>query len=1134
MTSNNFINLKKYKLEKKLGKGTFGQVYIAIEKETSNLYAAKVSLEEVDATKKDSLRNFTREVNIISQISYPSILKFIGFSPIDFQNNNNPVIITEYCPNGSLQDAIQCKLDSKGWNDTKILINIYGIASALAFLHSNEVLHRDLKPQNILLDANLYPKIADFGLSKINSMNNNDTLSGQSTSEMKGTLIYMSPEIIESSKYTPACDVYAFSIIVYQLITKLKPYPNIRTEYNLMNAVTKNRMRPVMPDSIPGVYKKMIEKCWEQSPELRPSFEQIKKDLKTNQDFVTEKVDMEEFNRYIEFVESSEKFYHKDNRIFYSSYYLKTDELENNEEVKSILSQIEDPVENDEDDEDFPNLNDDEQRIALKETSSSNQHKIDEKVKIDELSNENGDDQDSNNGKVRIDELNDKVDEKSTDDLKIDELNNEKVKNDELGTENCDVQDSSNDKVDISDSSNDKVKLGDKANMNSSSSGKELSSQFSKSVYKPNKEVESASSSPFFKQYNSNRIKTISYKNTDRNLYPISELTKLSEECRSLVEDSENDPCIQYQVGRSLIEGTNGFPRRSDIGMKYINQSKEYQCIEAIVYYCSLLIDGVVIPKDVVEAKKILKKYIKGKNSDALLLYAKVLIDENDYSNGIKYLIKASKEANNQAMFELAKIFILGLGGNKDFSKAIEYFEMAKNNGNEKSQRFLDMYNQMKERNGFIVLPPEVQQILITELIDNENENDKIYLKSDSINSILSFGCLDSSNLIEFLSSFEEVFADVVYPSFTFHRVFNILSKILIKKLNDLKVNIIVDSPLTVEHLIAHNSVISSVVLSQSVKQISPNSFNGCPSLKSVEFLTNSVSSIGNYSFYGCSSFVNIEIPSSVKSIGKSSFSKCSSLVRLDLPSISSINDCLLFECFSLKEVKIPPSVTVIEEAAFFGCCSLKKVEIPENVVSIGDNCFNGCSSLVEFSIPSNCKSIGKSVFAGCSSLSKIEILSSIDNFGEGLFSGCKSLRSVKIPDSSNSIEEAVFYGCSSLEKIVIPSSVKSIKEAAFCGCKSLHSINVPPSIELIGVSAFQDCGGLTQFDLPSSVKVIGSYAFDGCKNLKKFVVPNTLKIIGVGAFCRCESLGEITVPKSLADKGEGLGLDKKTKMNVV
>lgn len=1113
MTSNNFINLKKYSLKEKLGKGTFGQVFIAVEKETNNVYAAKVSLEEVDATKMDSLRNFTREVNIISQIGYPSILKFIGFSPFDFQNNNNPVIITEYCPNGSLQDAIQSKLDNKGWNDTKVLINIYGIASALAFLHSNEVLHRDLKPHNILLDENLYPKIADFGLSKINSVNNNDTLSGQSTSDMKGTLFYMSPEIIESSKYTPACDVYAFSIIVYQLITKLKPYPNTMTQFHIMKGVTKNRMRPKMPDNIPSVYKKMIENCWEQSPELRPSFEEIANDLKTNPDFLTEKVDKEEFNRYIEFVENSEKFYHKDSRIFYSSYYLKADELENNEEVKSILSLIDDPVEND-DDDDFQNLNDDEQRITLKETGSSNRNKIDElsneMVKIDELSNE----------KVKIDEL-------SNDNGDDQDLNNDNVKIEEVNNENCDDKDSSNEKGDISDSSN-------KANINSSSSGKELNSKFSMSVYKPNKEVKSASSSPFFKQYNSDRMKTISYKNTDKNLYPISELTKLSEECRSLVEDSENDPYTQYQIGRSLIEGTNGFPRRSDIGMKYINQSKEYQCIEAIVYYCSLLIDGVVIPKDVVEAKKILKKYIKGKNSDALLLYAKVLIDENDYSNGIKYLIKASKEANNEAMFELAKIFILGLGGNKDFSKAIEYFEMAKNNGNEKSQLFLDMYNQLKEKNGFIVLPSEVQQILINELIDDENENDKIYLKSDSINSILSSGCLDSPNLIEFLSSFKEVFVDVVYPSFTFHRVFNILSKILIKKLNDLKVNIIIDSPLTVEHLIAHNSVISSVVLSQSVKQISPNSFIGCPSLKSVEFLTNSISSIGNYAFYGCSSLVNIEIPSSVKSIGKSSFSKCSSLVSLDLPSISSINDCLLFECFSLKEVKIPPSVTVIEEAAFFGCCSLKKIEIPKSVVSIGDNCFNGCSSLVEFSIPSKCRSIGKSVFTGCCSLSKIEILSSIDNFSEGFFSGCKSLKSVKIPDSAISIEEAVFFGCSSLEKIVIPSSVKSIKEAAFCGCKSLRSVNVPPSIEFIGVSAFQDCSGLTQFDLPSSIRVIGSYAFNGCKNLKKFVVPNKLKIIGVGAFCRCESLGEITVPKSLADKGEGLGLDKKTKMIVV
>ena len=98
-------------------------------------------------------------------------------------------------------------------------------------------------------------------------------------------------------------------------------------------------------------------------------------------------------------------------------------------------------------------------------------------------------------------------------------------------------------------------------------------------------------------------------------------------------------------------------------------------------------------------------------------------MDENDYSTAIKNLTKASKEANSEAMFELAKIFILGLGGNKDFSKANEYFEMAKNNGNEKSQMFLDTYNQIKEQNGFISFPGEVQQIIITDLIEEDEIN---------------------------------------------------------------------------------------------------------------------------------------------------------------------------------------------------------------------------------------------------------------------------------------------------------------------------------------------------------------------------------------------------------------------------
>ena len=158
-----FLDLNNFRKLAILGKGEFGFVIKIEEKDTHKIFTAKIP-NNIFIEKS----YIFQEIKIM-QMNHPSINKFIGFCPFDFENEPRPVIINEFYQNRSLRQILDLKKSSQipnFWNNTKKLINIYGISSALLFLHSQNIIHRDLKPSNILEDDHLYPQISDFGISR--------------------------------------------------------------------------------------------------------------------------------------------------------------------------------------------------------------------------------------------------------------------------------------------------------------------------------------------------------------------------------------------------------------------------------------------------------------------------------------------------------------------------------------------------------------------------------------------------------------------------------------------------------------------------------------------------------------------------------------------------------------------------------------------------------------------------------------------------------------------------------------------------------------------------------------------------------------------------------------------------------
>lgn len=263
--SSTAIDLTQYTIVSKIGEGSFSDVYRIRDLKTSKYYAAKVSKFMIDDETKDSPETLSlfREVNLMSLLNHPSVIKFIGYYSTNLDEDPLPTIITELAINGSLRDIIE--MESRGlspdeWTSTKKLINIYGIAIGMSYLHAHNILHRDLKPENILIDDYLHPKITDFGLSKITDFIS-ASINIQSQNGLKGTPIYMAPEILSEEKYSKSSDVYAFAFIVYEIMTCVKPFEN----YNLITLMTKvhiNGYRPDISSEVPRVFHDLIERCW--------------------------------------------------------------------------------------------------------------------------------------------------------------------------------------------------------------------------------------------------------------------------------------------------------------------------------------------------------------------------------------------------------------------------------------------------------------------------------------------------------------------------------------------------------------------------------------------------------------------------------------------------------------------------------------------------------------------------------------------------------------------------------------------------------------------------------------------------------------------------------------------------------
>lgn len=291
------------------------------------------------------------------------------------------------------------------------------------------------------------------------------------------------------------------------------------------------------------------------------------------------------------------------------------------------------------------------------------------------------------------------------------------------------------------------------------------------------------------------------------------------------------------------------------------------------------------------------------------------------------------------------------------------------------------------------------------------------------------------------------------------------------------------------------------------VTGIAPYAFKGSARITSIT-LSSRITSIGEYAFTDCKNLKAVMIPDSVITIDVGAFQNCSSLVSVAFPDgITTIDDRMFYGCTSLRTVASSDGIMNIGAYAFYGCANLGSYELPSGVQAIGENAFAKCTSLSSVVLPERLTAIGKNAFSGCTALEEITLPDGIMEIAEGTFYGCKALARVQMPRSLYSIGKNAFYHCTVLENVVLPDGLFQIGEQAFIGCTSLTSVTIPSGVKTMGYWAFKGCTGLVSLVIREGVTSIGERSFSDCTALRTVTIPVSMKRIENEAFIYCSVL---------------------------
>ncbi|KAK4390955.1 Serine/threonine-protein kinase STY46 [Sesamum angolense] len=207
---------------------------------------------------------FAQEVAVLRQVQHGNVVRFIGACT----KLPHLCIVTEYMPGGSLYEYLhKHHLVLKLPQLLKFAIDV---CKGMEYLHQKNVIHRDLKTANLLMDTYNVVKVADFGVARF--QNNGGVMTAET-----GTYRWMAPEVINHQPYDQKADVFSFAIVLWELVTAKVPYDTMTPLQAALGV--RQGLRPELPKNAHPKLLDLMQRCWEAVPSNRPSFSEIRIEL---------------------------------------------------------------------------------------------------------------------------------------------------------------------------------------------------------------------------------------------------------------------------------------------------------------------------------------------------------------------------------------------------------------------------------------------------------------------------------------------------------------------------------------------------------------------------------------------------------------------------------------------------------------------------------------------------------------------------------------------------------------------------------------------------------------------------------------------------------------------------------------